>query len=70
MSKTARQKRLTIAFSNKRKPLETVLREEQKQYPKANAKLSGSPGKWQVTRDVVDGDDLTKHRARNMVRYL
>lgn len=62
--------RITIAFSNRRGVLEPVLREEQKEYPKAHAKLSGSPGKWQVKRDVVDTDDLAMHCAYNMNRPL
>lgn len=62
--------RITIAFSNKRKPLEAVLRKEQEVHPKANVKLCGGPGSWQVRRDTVYTDDLSIHAALDMRRGI
>lgn len=62
--------RITIAYSNRRGVLESVLRDERKKYPKADAKLSGGPGNWKVKRDAQEGEDPSTHRAIDMKRSL
>jgi hypothetical protein len=60
--------RITVAFSDRRGLLEPILKKERKQYPKANVKLDGAPGRWRVRRDRVESDPAD-HQARDLRRY-